>query len=101
MTPEILSSVTAVLLSLSMSYIPGIAPWYQALTSEVKSSVMALLLIAVAAGATALACTGFGAELGVQISCDTNGVLVMIRALVAALVANQATYVLSPQRRIG
>ncbi len=89
-----LSSIAGVILSLAFSYIPGLRPWYEAQSSETKRLIMAALLLVVAAGTYVLSCTGTG--IIDSIACDNNGIMELVNAFIAALVANQATYLISP-----
>jgi hypothetical protein len=90
MTAQGLSAIAGVLLSLAFSYIPGLSDWYGAKTSQVKSLVMLGLLLLAAAGTLAYQCRGDGA-------CYSTGLEPAIMAFVAAAVANQTTFLLSPR----
>lgn len=98
MTVELLSSISAILLSLAFSYIPGIEPWYEPLPSNTKRLIMVGVLFVVSLGAVGLACTGLAAEVGLELTCDRAGVLQVVSAFIAALVANQAAYKLTPRK---
>ena len=63
MTVETISASAAMILSLIMSYVPGISTKYQQLSSEYKSLVMVGMLLLVAIGTVALACAGLSADL--------------------------------------
>jgi hypothetical protein len=90
MSPEQISSIAAILLSLAFAYVPGIKDWYSAREATQKAGIMALLLIAVAVGAFALAC----GQILTGVSCDKSGAIALASNLIAALVANQSAYVL-------
>jgi hypothetical protein len=96
MNAETLSSVAGMLLSLGMSYIPGLSGWYAKLGPEAKRLTMAGLLV-LAAGVSALwACTGGARVLShcvVSTDLRTYG-----QAIIAALVANQAMFMLTPDK---
>ena len=94
MTPEYLASVAGVLLSLGFAYIPKLKDWYDLQDAQRKAQVMAAALILVAGGAFGLACAQLAALTGVVITCDVVGAVSLIKVLIAALVANQATYLL-------
>lgn len=98
MTADTLSASAAILLSLAFSYIPPIEKLYQRLNPTQKRLVMLLALLLTAAGSFALACAGLGTLLGLPLTCDTPGALGLLHALIAALVANQAAYALSPRK---
>jgi hypothetical protein len=93
MTAEQLSALAGVILSLAFSYLPGLAPWFDKLEPTVKRLVMAALLLVVAAGAFGLSCAGV---LDAAV-CTRVGAWSVLNVFVAALVANQATYLISPK----
>lgn len=96
MSPELLSSVAGIVLSLVFSYVPGLNVRFAALRQEVKRLIMAGLLLLVAGAVFGLACTSWGAAWGVSVSCDQAGIQTLIAAFVAALIANQAAYSITP-----
>lgn len=57
------------------------------------------LLISVSAGAIGLACAGLGEVFGVTLTCDEVGLTHLTKALVGAIVANQAVYAISPRTK--
>ena len=109
MTAETLTMFTSVLLSLGFSYIPGLSFWYARLGEAggdggsqsdggtLKRLVMLALLVLTAGGVFGLACSGWGAGLGIALACDQAGAAGLARALVLAVIANQATYKISPR----
>lgn len=99
MTAELISLIAGALLSLAFSYIPGLRTWYAGLGEEAKRLIMLGLLVLVAAGSFGLACLGWGAELGIALECTQTGALGLFAQLVLAIVGNQGTYALSPQRK--
>lgn len=72
MSSDKLSALAGVVLSLAFSYIPGLKTWFGGLSSTGKRLVMLAVL------------------------CEQRGAMEIAWAFVAALVANQATYQLSP-----
>jgi len=98
MSPQSLSTIAAVALSLAFSYIPGLSPWYERLGGIEKRLLMLCMLIAVAVGAFGLACTGWAAEFDLGLSCDQPGAIALLQSLVLALAANQSTYLITPKR---
>lgn len=101
MTVETISAIAAMLLSLACSYLPGVAQKYQALSGENKRLVMLGLLVLAALGSVGLACTGLGSDFGLEVACNRSGVMSVVTALISALVTNQATYLISPQKHAG
>jgi hypothetical protein len=95
MTPELLASIAAILLSLAASYLPWFAPWYQGLDSVLKRLLMLVLLATISITAYALACAGLAPHLSLALTCDSSGALDLFRTFLAALLANQATYQIS------
>lgn len=92
-----LASIAGVILALGFAYIPKLNEWYITQTAQVKALVMLGLLAAVAGGAYGLACAGWAADFGVGVTCDKAGGIALLKAFLAALVANQATYLIAPQ----
>ena len=97
MTPETLSSIAGVILSLAFSYLPGLKRWYGTLDGTAKRLVMFAVLSATALGLYALACTPYAELLGISLSCDASCAVMLLRLLLSALIANQATYSLTPR----
>lgn len=93
MTAELLSAIAGILLSLAFSYIPGISDWFDQLDPTRKRLVMASLLFVTALGTFGLSCAG----LIDATSCTQAGAWSLVNAFVAALVANQATYLITPK----
>lgn len=98
MSAELLASTAAIVLSLLFSYVPGFKTWYEPLDADTKRLIMLGFLVLVAGGAFGLACAGLGAEIGIAVTCDQAGAWGLVRALIAAIVANQAAYALSPRK---
>lgn len=98
MTDQMISALAGVLLSLLFSYVPGLSTWYESLEGTYKRLVMLAALLSVASGALALSCLGIPAIGGASLpSCDQAGLIGLLEALVLALIANQATYLISPR----
>lgn len=95
MTPELLAVILAFILSLFASYLPGFSTWYDALETTAKRLVMAsgLLLITLTVGG--IACAGYGVQIGVTLTCDVAGFWILLKAFLASLAVNQATYQLT------
>ena len=94
MTSIQLASVAGVVLALLLAYIPGLADWFNALANPAKVTWTGLLLVIVAVGAFALTCAGFALDLGLSLACDKVSAIGLVNALIAALIANQGTYML-------
>lgn len=87
------SLFAGVLLSLLFSYIPGVKEWYDARSTTKKRLVMLAALVATVGGAALSSCLGFVAFM----SCEKTGFIEMAKAFIGALVANQATYLVTPK----
>ena len=94
MTVEQLGALAGVLLSLTFSYVPGLSDKYGALDKVKKSLVMLGLIFLVACAALALSCT----QLINVVECTQAGAMALLNTFVAAAIANQTTYLLSPQK---
>lgn len=97
MSAELLAGLAGGLLSLLMSYVPGLNVWFAALDSVKKSLIILGLLLVVAAAVFGLSCAGWAAGWGIEQTCDQAGAQKLINAFVAALVMSQATYKISPE----
>lgn len=96
MTPIEVSALAGIILSLAFSYVPALAPWYDALTPTPKRLVMLGVLLVAAAGALVYLCRADGA-------CYSANVETYLTAFVTAAIANQTTAQLtplSPERRV-
>jgi hypothetical protein len=94
MSAEQLAAIAGVILSLLFSYVPGLSNWYGGLDSVKKSLFMAGMLVIVAVAVFGLSCWNVIA----YVTCDRSGALGLLGVLIAALIANQSTYLLSPQK---
>jgi hypothetical protein len=99
MTIDLLALIVGVILSLMFSYVPGLAPKFQALIPETKRLIMAALLFLSAAAVYGLSCGGVLESLwpGLGIACTQIGALALVRIFILSLVANQGTFSISPQ----
>ena len=92
MTPEFISSIAGILLSLVFSFAPGVAAWYEPLAREKKQLIMLGALALVTAASVGLACAGW---FNSPATCDKLGVEQAITAFILAAMANQAAYKLT------
>jgi hypothetical protein len=93
MTPELLVSIAAIILSLAFSYIPGLDVKFAALEGVHKRLVMLGLILATAAGTYGLSCAGWVDAT----TCDQEGIRGLVQLFIYAAVANQSAYMLSPE----
>ena len=91
--------LAGVVLSLAFAYIPGLEAWYAALSSIGKRLVMLGLLALTAIGYVMIGCAPFGSQFGVPAEvCSQAGVVAVVQAFIQALIANQATFLISPKK---
>ncbi len=95
MTVELLSQIAGALLALAVAYIPGASGWYSGKDGQTKAGIMAVLLVVVGAAVYGLACSGLAADFGLAIACDKASAVLLVKVLVAALIANQATFLIA------
>lgn len=91
MTAEQLSQYAGIVLQLALAYLPKVSDWYQAKDSKAKAGIMALLLLVVAAGIYGASCVGLG-DFGIL--CDTASIFALVKIYIAALIANQSTFLI-------
>jgi hypothetical protein len=92
-TPELLVGIVGTVLSLIFSYFPVVHDWYQALKTEAKSGIMLGLLVISSLVVVALV------YYGVFPVSEPITWQLWLRVLFAAIVMNQATYLISPQKK--
>lgn len=108
MDAETMAGAAGAMLSVLFAYVPGLSGWYarlgagdEQLGGAQRRLVMLAALVIVALGSYGLACLGAGEHFGLELSCDQAGLAGLVRALVLALAANQATYVLAVRHTTG
>ena len=92
------STLAASLLSLLFSYIPGFKTWYSPLDPYAKRLIMLAFVVAVAIGTFSFTCAGLADDFRVKVTCDAFGAWGLVRAVIAAIAANQATYLITPKK---
>lgn len=97
MSAEVLSLIAGSVLSLVFSYVPGLNASFAAKSAEVKRLIMLGLLVVVGAAVAGIACSGFGADVGIAVTCDRTGLVGLLIATALAAIANQTTYNVSPK----
>lgn len=97
MEASFISSIAGAILSLVFSYVPGARQWYGALSGVHKRLVMLALLVVAAVLVVAAACSGWGGDFNISITCNHSGLVTVLKAFGAAVIANQSTYLVSPQ----
>ncbi len=94
MGPNELTALIAAIAGIIVSIVAEFFPSYQALEDKWKRVTMAVAIIVAAGASMGLACSGWFALLvpGIALTCDQAGVVMLIQAIVATLVSNQATF---------
>jgi hypothetical protein len=95
LTPALLASVLAAILSLAGTYIPGLNTWLAGLATEVKQAIMGGLTILIGVVVYVLACTpsiGFP-----YVVCPVGGIWELVGIILSALTANQVVFMVSPK----
>lgn len=93
MTAELLAGIAGTVVSVLFSYLPGLSGAYDALDNTTKRLVMAGVLLVVTAAVYGLSC----ANVFSYFTCDKAGIFKAVEIFIAALVANQATYLVTPK----
>ena len=96
MTSIQLATISAIVLSLVFSYIPGIKDKFDLLDGTYKRLIMLLFLAIVTGASFGLSCWPMFKDV-VPIQCTQTGAVALLTAFVQAVIANQATFLISPQ----
>jgi len=88
MTPEELSAIAGIILSVVFSYVPWLRRWFDGLDPDYRRLVMLGLLCLVATGAYFI---NYGLEYVPAAAWE------YIKILIAAIIANQSAYAVSPR----
>ena len=101
MTDSQLSLFAGALLSLAFSYVPKLKDWFEEKDATTKRLIMAAALFVVSLAIFGGACGNLLGGLPIQftITCDKNGAVQIATYFVLALIANQATFTISPQAK--
>lgn len=92
-SPEVLSTMAGAVLSLLMSYVPGLRTKFAALIPEVKRLWMLGLLAGVTGAIAGLSCAGVLAG----VTCTEVGLWQLLWMFILALIGNQAMFEITPQ----
>jgi hypothetical protein len=95
LTPELLSAIAGMMLSLLASYLPGFSGWFDRLEAIHKRLVMLGLLAAASLAIVGLSCAGVGSSFGLTLTCDQDSGILAVQAFLLALVANQSAYLIT------
>jgi hypothetical protein len=98
MDANTLSASAAVLWAVIFAYLPRLNTSFAKLDETAKRLIMLAVLLVTASGAYGLACLGVLKDLfGATLTCDQQGLLVVIKAFILAVIANQGTYMILPR----
>jgi hypothetical protein len=92
-SPEWYVIVFGTILSLAVSYIPGLDTWYQSQTTEFKKLFMAIGIFVILVVTFTLTCFGLITS---NLTCSVNGGMNALLVYILTLGANQGTYGVSP-----
>ena len=100
---DVISGLAGILLSLVFSYVPGARDWFGKLDGIHKRLVMLGILAAAALLLAGLACwegatIGHGDAVPLR-GCNQEGLTILIRTFLTAVVVNQAAYAISPKAK--
>lgn len=95
---EVISGFAGLLLSLAAAYLPKFRDWYAGLNGDDKRLIMLAGLLISSVGIFAASCAGIGYDLGLAVSCDKGGALLLVRVFVMALVVNQTVNPILPYK---
>lgn len=94
LSPEVLAGIAGAVLSLALSYIPGLNTKYAGLSEDQKKFIMLILLALCSAGVFAASCAPL---LGLAfVECSGGGAIQVVTVFIAALIANQSMHRISP-----
>jgi hypothetical protein len=91
-----IAALAGMLLSLSFRYVPGLKNWFERLSSEGKSGVMAVMIVIAGIGTLLWQCSSSEDSM---INCLSLGWKEYARAVFSALVTNQATHQITPSEK--
>ena len=94
-TSESLSLVVGAVVSLLFSYFPALNTWFAAKQSSVKCLIMIGVMVVVSGSIFGLGCANIITMDGFV--CAKESVMQFVSILIAAVVANQGAYMISPQ----
>jgi hypothetical protein len=94
-TPELIAAVVGAVLSLAFSYFPVLRIKYAALPAESKSGIMIGMNVLAVLGMCFL---DYFEVFDFGLLFDKGGIARIIMTFIAAMVANQTTYLASPQK---
>lgn len=97
---DLFAAVAGAIISILIDLIPKLNEWYAALSPTAKRGIMAVLMLLVGAAIYALSCAGILGSIApnLQLTCDMEGLFLLVRAFLVAMGANQLTYWAKPKQ---
>jgi energy-converting hydrogenase Eha subunit C len=92
--PAVLAGIVSVVVSLILSYVPSLRVWFAGIQRQFKSLIMLGILALVSV--TIWVAGGLGL-LAINIPFDQQGFVGLVKVFLVTVMANQATYLLSPE----
>jgi len=90
-TPEMVTGLIAVILSVVFAYVPKLRVWFAGLESRIKSYIMLGLLIVVSVTVYLLA------DYGIILTYQPVTIFTLFQVILTAIATNQGTYMILPQ----
>jgi hypothetical protein len=94
MSESTIASVAGIIVSLAFSYVPGLKEWFDALAANYKRLVMLGALVLAVGVIFATSCLGYATEP----ACTVEGAKALLPLFIAAVIANQGTFLLTPSK---
>lgn len=98
LTPILISSVAGIVMSLVFEYLPVVSTWYNKLLNNYQKLIMLGVMAVIVASIYAFNCLGWFTGYIPVVSCSSSGREAAVLAFIAAMIANQATYLVTPKR---
>jgi hypothetical protein len=92
------AALAGMALSLAFRFIPGLRTWFEGLSSEGKSGVMAIMIVLAGVGTALWQCSTPAGDVTFQ-QCLSLGWRQYAGAIFSALVTNQATHQITPSAK--
>jgi hypothetical protein len=94
LTSDFIAWVAGIVVSLLFSYFPVLNTKFAALTTEAKSGIMIGMMALAGFGIWGAGCAGW---IDANLACTTATIPQLVKLIVQALIANQSTFMVSPQ----
>ena len=95
MTEQTISTIAGIIISLIFSYVPGAKDYFETIDSNKRRLVMLAILAVATAGIFGATCAGYSTGA----TCDNDGAQSLVRIFISAMIANQATFLVTPKAK--